>query len=42
MNENNFDDARRVLFRGLPIEKVYMFGLALAVLSACALIAYVG
>ena len=39
---HNFDYTRRVLLRGLPIEKIYTFGLALAVLSACAFIAYVG
>jgi hypothetical protein len=42
MNQNNFDHARRALFRDLPIGKIYTFGLALVVLSACALIAYVG
>lgn len=42
MNRDNIDDARRALFRGLSIEKIYTFGLALALLSACAFIAYVG
>lgn len=42
MNQDNIGGARHALFRDVPIEKIYTFGLALAVLSACAFIAYVG
>ena len=42
MDQDNIDGAHRALFRDLPIGKIYTFGLALAVLGACAFIAYVG
>jgi hypothetical protein len=42
MNQDNIDYARRAQSRDLPIGKICLFALALAVLGACAFIAYMG